>query len=59
MGKFEVEQGKAGEWRWRLVAPNGRIIAYSGEGYLSKQDCLNGVDSVKRYAPDAEIDELE
>jgi uncharacterized protein YegP (UPF0339 family) len=22
-----------GEWRWRLVAANGRIIADSGEGY--------------------------
>lgn len=26
----------AGEWRWRLVAGNGRIIASSGEAFSSR-----------------------
>ena len=26
-------------WGWRLVAPNGRIIAASGEGYSDKGEC--------------------
>ena len=28
---------KAGDgWRWRLVSPNGRIIADSGESYITR-----------------------
>lgn len=36
-----------GEWRWRLVASNGRIIADSGEGYSSESECLDDIDRVK------------
>jgi uncharacterized protein YegP (UPF0339 family) len=31
--KIEMYVDKKGEWRWRFVARNGRIIADSGEGY--------------------------
>jgi uncharacterized protein YegP (UPF0339 family) len=34
--KFEIYQDKAKEFRWRLKASNGRIIAESGEGYKRK-----------------------
>jgi uncharacterized protein YegP (UPF0339 family) len=44
---FRVYKDAGGEWRWRLVAGNGRIIADSGEGYLHKQDCLHGIELVK------------
>ena len=27
-----VYQDKAGRWRWRLKAPNGKILSTSGEG---------------------------
>ncbi len=47
--KFEVYQDKAGEYRFRLKATNGQIIAV-GEGYKAKPSCLNGIDSVKRNA---------
>ena len=50
--KFEVYQDKAGEYRFRLKASNGQIVA-AGEGYKTLDACLNGVDSVKRNAPDA------
>ena len=36
-----------GEWRWRLKASNGRIIADSGEGYTSEQECLADIDRVR------------
>lgn len=49
----------ADEWRWRLVAANGNIIADSGEGYRSKQGVERGIESVKRSAPDAEVRILE
>ena len=52
--KFEVYQDKAGEYRFRLKARNGQIVA-TGEGYKQLTGCLNGVDSVKRNAPEAEI----
>ena len=52
---FELYQDRASEWRWRLVASNGNIIADSAEGYASKQGAKRGIRSVKRNAPDAEI----
>lgn len=36
-----------GEWRWRLKAANGRILADSGEGYVNLSDCLEDIDRVK------------
>ena len=52
--KFEVYADKAGEFRFRLKARNGEIIAVS-EGYKKKASCMNGIESVKKNAPDAEI----
>ena len=52
--KFEVYLDKAGEFRFRLKARNGEIIGTS-EGYKAKAGCLNGIESVKKNAPDAEI----
>ena len=56
--KFEVYVDKAGEFRFRLKARNGEIIAAS-EGYNAKASCLNGIESVKKNAPDAEVVEEE
>lgn len=56
--KFEVYADKAGEFRFRLKAGNGQIIATS-EGYKSKSGCMNGIESVKKNAPDAEVVEAE
>jgi len=53
--KFEVYQDKAGEFRFRLKATNGQVIA-TGEGYKAKSSCLNGVESVKKNAADAEVE---
>ena len=53
--RFEVYEDAAGEWRWRLVAANGNIIADSGEGYRTRQGAVRGVDSVRTTAPDAEL----
>jgi uncharacterized protein YegP (UPF0339 family) len=36
-----------GEWRWRLKASNGRILADSGEGYTTERECLDDIDRVK------------
>jgi uncharacterized protein YegP (UPF0339 family) len=52
--KFEMYLDKAGEYRFRLKARNGQIIAVS-EGYTAKAGCLNGIESVQKNAPEAEI----
>ena len=52
--KFEVYTDKAGEFRFRLKATNGQIIAVS-EGYKAMTSCMNGIESVKKNAPDAPV----
>ena len=56
--KFEVYLDKAGEFRFRLKARNGEIITTS-EGYKAKAGCMNGIESVKKNAPEAEVVEAE
>ena len=56
--KFEVYTDKAGEFRFRLKARNGQIVAVS-EGYKKKPSCLNGIESVKKNAPDAPVEKEE
>ena len=56
--KFELYTDKTGEFRFRLKARNGEVIAAS-EGYKAKASCLNGIDSVRRNAPDAAVEKPE
>ena len=52
--KFELYQDRAGQFRFRLKARNGKIIAVS-EGYSTKAGCLNGIESIRKNAADAEV----
>lgn len=54
--KFVVFKDTSGQYRFRLVAPNGEIIAAS-ESYSTKQACQDGIAAVKKYAPIAEIED--
>ena len=56
--KYELYTDKAGEFRFRLKAINGEPIGKS-EGYKSKDSALNGIVSVGKNAPDAEVVEEE
>ncbi len=56
--KFEVYTDKAGEFRFRLKATNGQIIAVS-EGYKAMASCMNGIESVKKNAVDAPVVKAE
>ena len=56
--KFEVYQDKKGEYRFRLKATNGQIIAGS-EGDVKMASCMNGIDSVRKNAVDAPVEEAE
>lgn len=55
--KFELYKDAKGEFRWRLVAPNGQTIATSGEGYKAKDSAKAGIESVKKSAATAAIEE--
>ncbi|RMB13286.1 uncharacterized protein YegP (UPF0339 family) [Haloplanus aerogenes] len=52
---FQVFEDAAEEWRWRLVAANGEIIADSGEGYTSRHEAREAAGRVQAYAPDADV----
>ena len=52
--KFEIYADKSGEFRFRLKATNGQVIAVS-EGYKAMTSCVNGIESVKKNAPEAEV----
>ena len=54
--KFQLYKDKKGEFRFRLVAPNGETIATS-EGYKSKDGAKNGIESVKKNATSATVED--
>lgn len=54
--KFEINRSNDGQYYFNLRAPNNEIIATS-EMYTSKQNCENGINAVKRYAPSASIED--
>ena len=45
--EFELYRDNDGEFRWRLRARNGRVIASSGEGYKNKADAEHAIGLVK------------
>lgn len=51
MGKFTISKRTNGEYQFALKAGNGQIIL-SSEGYGTKANCENGIESVKKNAPD-------
>jgi uncharacterized protein YegP (UPF0339 family) len=55
-GRFELLKGASGNFHFNLVAPTGEVIATS-ESYESKAGAVNGIESVKRNAEDAPVDD--
>lgn len=54
--RVEYFKDAAGEYRWRLRAKNGRIIADCGEGYKRKRDCKNAYDRIVQYMLDTVLE---
>lgn len=44
--QFQLYLDRNRQYRWRLVASNGRIIADSGEAYVNRGDCERAVNMV-------------
>lgn len=57
--KFEVYEDTKKEFRWRLKAGNGQVIATASEGYKAKADAEKAIESIKAKAPKAEVVELK
>jgi uncharacterized protein YegP (UPF0339 family) len=54
---FEIFKDAAGQFRFRLRAPNGEPIA-SSEGYTTKEACMGGIKSVQKNAPKAKVKDI-
>lgn len=54
--KFEIYKDKAGEFRFRIKATNGNVLA-SSEGYSAKASAQGAIDRIKADAADAEVDD--
>ncbi|MET8865016.1 DUF1508 domain-containing protein [Nonomuraea sp. NPDC004580] len=55
-GKFVITEDEQGGYRFALVANNGQTLAV-GEGYSSKVACVNGIETLRRNAPEATIED--
>ena len=56
VGTFELYKDTAGKFRFRLKAGNGQVVAV-GEAYESKAAAMNGIESVRRNAGEAKVDD--
>lgn len=54
---FEVYQDKAGEYRWRLRARNGQVMAVAPDGYKEKRSVMSAIESVRKDVADAPVEE--
>jgi uncharacterized protein len=60
VAEFEIykDQDNPQDFRWRLRANNGEIIADSGEGYNDKDDCEHGIELVQTQSSTATVQDL-
>lgn len=58
MPKFLIYRDRIGEYRWRLKAKNGRILADSAGGYHSAKACRRSIARLKRHSMEADITQM-
>lgn len=46
MSKAQYYKDANNEWRWRIIASNGRVIGVSSESYKKKSDCMRSIHIV-------------
>lgn len=54
MAKYELYRSQSGDWRWRLKASNGEVVA-SGEGYVTKHGARRGIEAHRRAAATLQV----
>ncbi|MGW4379493.1 YegP family protein [Kitasatospora sp. NPDC004531] len=55
-GKFELYVDELGNHRFRLKASNGAIVV-TGEPEESREQCLKSIESIRKLAPYAQLQE--
>lgn len=53
--QFHLYQDAGRNWRWRLIAGNGQIIAVSGESFYSRENAHRSAQLVQNIAGSAPI----
>jgi uncharacterized protein YegP (UPF0339 family) len=53
--KFVIYTDASGEYRWRLLARNGRILADSAESYRRRIDCRRMAEKIAASTPAVEV----
>ncbi len=51
---FEIFEDRSGQWRWRLRAANGELLAIPEQGFASKAGVVKALDVVRRNVAGAE-----
>lgn len=52
---IKVYRDKADQYRWRLVGSNGKIMADSAEGYVTKHNCNQAIGRLKLAVLNADV----
>ena len=50
--KIELYEGKDGQFRWRLKAANGAILATAGQGFKAKADAKHSIELIQKAGTD-------
>jgi len=58
MSNFEVYKDEVGQYRWRLRANNGEIVAV-GEAYTREEDAFRGAEDAKKTMGDTEVEDAD
>jgi len=53
--KFELYTGKDDQFRWRLKAGNGAILATAGQGYKAAADAKHGIELLQKAGTDDKV----
>ena len=54
---FELYKDKAEEFRFRVKDDEGTLLATSGKGYKTKADCQKVIDTIRKEAAKAKLDD--
>jgi uncharacterized protein YegP (UPF0339 family) len=52
---WEIYQDQSNQWRYRIIASNGRNVGSSGEGIVNLQDIAETVNNLKKPGDEVRI----
>lgn len=54
--KFRIFPDAIGEWRWRIEASNGDIVADNGEGYKKRAQAVRMVERLLKFFKENDVE---